>query len=78
MNILKLSLSKEGFDVGSKIEHSISSTVPYNHSLLLAFVLQIPPWPHIPSATNGGNAVNHEQILHDTIPFFLPEKSEHN
>lgn len=43
MNITKLSLSKEGYNVGSKTEPSISSTVPYNHSLLLAFVLEIPP-----------------------------------
>lgn len=79
MNIIKLSLSKEGYNVGSKTEPSISSTVPYNHSLLLAFVLEIPPWPHIPSAINGGDFLNHKQILHDTFPFFFfPVKSEHN
>lgn len=46
MDIVKLSLSKESYNVGSKTEPSISSTVPYNHSLLLAFFRNSPVIVH--------------------------------
>lgn len=62
------SLCQEEHNVGAKTE----PTVPWNHSLLPAFVLEIPPWPHIPTAINGEDAVNHKQIFYATFLFFFP------